>query len=108
MYQLSLLVGYRRNLSRTFIRHDCHRQKVQVKAEEEHFISISAYAFLANLSFFPKFKTISESIVILSSYTVYCSRGDEKTFGWVSIILMSHLSFVQCEQIKFRPKKMLR
>ena len=27
MYQLSLLVGYRRNLSRTFIRHDCHRQK---------------------------------------------------------------------------------
>ena len=27
MYQLSLLVGYRLNLSRTFIRHDCHRRK---------------------------------------------------------------------------------
>ena len=26
---------YRRNLSRTFIRHDCHRQKVQVNADEE-------------------------------------------------------------------------
>ena len=26
-YQLSLLVGYRRNLSRTFIRHDRHRRK---------------------------------------------------------------------------------
>ena len=47
---------------------------------------------------------ISESIVILSSYTVYCSRGDEKTFGWASMIPMSHMSFVQCEQIKFRPK----
>ena len=55
--------------------------------------------------FSPKFKTISESIVILSSYTVYCSCGDEKTFGWASLIPMSHLSFVQCEQIKFRPKK---
>ena len=59
-------------------------KKVQVKAE----------AFLTNLVF-PKFKTISEGIVILSSY---CSRGDEKTFGWASMILMSHLSFVQCEQ----------
>ena len=48
---------------------------------------------------------ISESIVILSSYTVYCSRGDEKTFGWASMIPMSHMSFVQCEQIKFRLKK---
>ena len=55
--------------------------------------------------FSPKFKTISESIVILSSYTVYCSRGGEKTFGWASMIPMSHLSFVQCEQLKFRPKK---
>ena len=55
--------------------------------------------------FFPKFKTISESIVILSSYTVYCSRSDEKTFGWASMIPMSHLSFLQCEQIKFRPPK---
>ena len=52
-------------------------KKVQVKAAEEHFISISAYAFLTNL-FSPNFKTISESIVILSTYTVYCSRGDEK------------------------------
>ena len=26
-YQLSLLEGYGRNLSRTFIRHDCHRRK---------------------------------------------------------------------------------
>ena len=53
----------------------------------------------------PPFKTISESIVILSSSTVYCSRDDEKTFGWASMIPMSHLSFVQCEQIKVRPKK---
>ena len=59
----------------------------------------------SRLTFFPKFKTISESIVILSSYTVYCSRGDEKTFGRASMIPMSHLSLVQCEQIKFRPKK---
>ena len=58
-----------------------------------------------NNLFFPKFKTISESIIILSSYTVYCSRRDEKTFGWASIIPMSHLSFVQCEQVQFRPKK---
>ena len=36
--------------------------------------------------------------------TVYCSRGDEKTFGWAFMIPMSHLSFVQCE-LKFRPKK---
>ena len=55
--------------------------------------------------FFPKFKTISESIVILSSYTVYCCRDDEKTFGWASMIPMSHMSFVQCEQTKFRLKK---
>ena len=48
---------------------------------------------------------MSESIVILSSYTVYCSRGDEKTFGWASMIPMSHMSFVQYEQIKLRPKK---
>ena len=34
-----------------------------------------------------------------------CSRHDEKTFGWASTIPMSQLSFVQCEQIKFRPKK---
>ena len=44
-------------------------KKVQLKADEEHLISISAKAFLTNL-FFSKFKTISESIVILSSYTV--------------------------------------
>ena len=31
--------------------------------------------------------------------------GDEKTFGWASMMPMSYLSFVQCEQIKFRPKK---
>ena len=55
--------------------------------------------------FFPEFKTVSKSIVILSSYTVYCRRGDEKTFGWASMIPMSHMSFVQCEQIKFRLKK---
>ena len=79
-------------------------KKVQVKADEEHFISISAYVFLTNL-FFPKFKTISESIFILSSYTVYCRRGDENTFGWASMIPMSHFSFLQCEQLKFRPKK---
>ena len=29
----------------------------------------------------------------------------KKTFGWASKIPMSHLSFVQCEQLKFRPKK---
>ena len=51
---------------------------------------------------------ISESIVILSSYTVYCSRVDAKTFGWASMIPLSHLSFVQCEQVKSRPKKKVK
>ena len=41
----------------------------------------------------------------MSSYKVYSSRGDQKTFGWDSMIPMSHLSLLQCEQIKFRPKK---
>ena len=75
-----------------------------MKADEEHFISISAYAFLTNL-FFPKFKTISESIALLSSYTVYCSRDGKKNFRWASMIPLPHLSFVQCVQIKFRSKK---
>ena len=42
MYQLSLLQGYRRNLSRTFIRHDCHRRKSAGEGNEVHFLSISA------------------------------------------------------------------
>ena len=78
---------------------------MQVKADEEHFISISAYAFLTNL-FSPKFKTISESIALLSSYTVYCSCDDgKKNFRWASMIPLPHLSFVQCVQIKFLSKK---
>ena len=40
----------------------------------------------------------------MSAYTVYCSRLDAKTFGWASMIPLSHMSFVQCEQVKFRPK----
>ena len=42
-YQLSLLVGYRRNLSRTFIRDDCHRRKNAGEGRYEvHFLLISA------------------------------------------------------------------
>ena len=41
----------------------------------------------------------------MPSYTVNCSRVDAKTFGWASMILLSHLSFVQCEQVKFRAEK---
>ena len=41
----------------------------------------------------------------MPSYTVYCSRVDAKTFGWASMIPLSHLSFVQCEQVKSRPEK---
>ena len=48
---------------------------------------------------------MSESIVILSSYTVYCSRIDAKAFGWASMIPLSHLSFAQGGQVKCRPKK---
>ena len=51
---------------------------------------------------------ISERTDILSSYTVYCSRVDAKTFGWASMSPLSQLSFVQCEQVKFRPKKMVK
>ena len=51
---------------------------------------------------------ISESIVIMPSYTAYCSRVGAKTFGWASMISLSHLSFVQCEQVKFRPKKRVK
>ena len=48
---------------------------------------------------------MSESIVILSSYTVYCSRVDAKAFGWSSMIPLSHLSFAQGGQVNCRPKK---
>ena len=48
---------------------------------------------------------MSESIVILSSYTVYCSRVDAKAFGWASMIPLSHLWFAQGGQVKRRPKK---
>ena len=41
----------------------------------------------------------------MPSYTVYCSRVDAKTFGWASMIPLSHLSFVQCEKVKSRPEK---
>ena len=47
---------------------------------------------------------MSESIVILSSYTD-CSRVDAKAFGWASMIPLSHLSFAQGGQVKCRPKK---
>ena len=36
------------------------------------------------------------------------SRVDAKTFGWASMIPLSHLSFVQCEQVKFRSKKKVK
>ena len=29
----------------------------------------------------------------MPSYTVYCSRVDAKSFGWASMIPLSHLSF---------------
>ena len=48
---------------------------------------------------------MSESIVILSSLSVYCSRVDAKAFGWASMISLSHLSFAQVGQVKCRPKK---
>ena len=41
----------------------------------------------------------------MPSYTVYCSRVDAKTFEWASMIPLSHVSFVQCEQVKSRPEK---
>ena len=41
----------------------------------------------------------------MPSYTVYCSRVDAKAFGWASMIPLSHLSFVQCGQVKSRPEK---
>ena len=46
-----------------------------------------------------------ESIVILSSYKVYCSRVDAKAFGWASMIPLSHLSFAQDGQVKCQPNK---
>ena len=49
--------------------------------------------------------SLGENIVIMPSYIVYCSRVDAKKFGWTSMIPLSHLSFVQCEQEKFRPKE---
>ena len=48
---------------------------------------------------------LDESTVIMPSYTVYCSRVDAKTFRWASMIPLSHLSFVQCEQVKSRSEK---
>ena len=48
---------------------------------------------------------MSENIVILSSYTVYCSLVDAKAFGWASMIPLSHMSFAQGGQVKCRPKK---
>ena len=68
-------------------------EKVQVQADEVHFLP---------------FKTRSESIVILSTYTVYCRGVNAKTFGWASMILLSHLSFAQYEQVKFRPKNKVK
>ena len=41
----------------------------------------------------------------MPSYTIYCSRVDAKTFGWASMIPLSHLSFVQCEQVNSQPEK---
>ena len=43
----------------------------------------------------------------MSCYIVYCSGVDE-TFGWVSMIPLSLLSFVQCEQVKFRSKQKVK
>ena len=44
----------------------------------------------------------------MPSYIVYCSRVGAKTFGWASMIPLSHLSFVQCEQVKLQPKKKVK
>ena len=44
----------------------------------------------------------------MPSYTVYCSRIDSETFGWASMIPLSHLSFLQCEKVKFQPKKKVK
>ena len=44
----------------------------------------------------------------MPSYIVYCSHVDAKTFGWASMIPLSHLSFVQSEQVKFRRKKKVK
>ena len=41
----------------------------------------------------------------MPSYTVYSSRVDAKTFGWASMIPLSYVSFVQCEQVKSRHEK---
>ena len=57
---------------------------------------------------YPYFKTISESIVILSSDTVYCSRVDAKTFWMGFHDSIVPLVFVQCQQVKFRPKKKVK
>ena len=40
-YQLLLLVGCQRNLSRTFIHHDCHRRK-SAGVDEGYFLSVFA------------------------------------------------------------------
>ena len=52
-----------------------------------------------------KIKTV-KFLFLLS--IVYCSRVDVKTFWWTSMIPLSHLSFVQCEQVKFRLKKKVK
>ena len=44
----------------------------------------------------------------MPSYTVYCSPVDAKTFRWASMIPLSHLSFAQGGQVKFRPKKKVK
>ena len=48
----------------------------------------------------------SEASLFFSNY--FFSRVDAKTFGLASMIHLSHLSFVQCEQVKFRPKKKVK
>ena len=48
MYHLSISVGYRQNLSRTFISLDCHRRERVGSKKMYFFLSISAKAFLDN------------------------------------------------------------
>ena len=41
-------------------------------------------------------------------YIVYCSRVDAKSILWASMSPSSHLPFVQCEHVKFQPKKKVK
>ena len=67
-------------------------EKVQVKAMK--------YIFSQSLHK-PSWRKHCHSVIL----SVYCSRVDAKAFGWASMIPLSHLSFAQGGQVKYRPKK---